>query len=152
MSRQELIQAAKASTEAYNEKDWKAARTTLAPGFVYDEVATGRTIEGIDEVLEAWKGWAKAFPDSRATFEEPLVDGNVVVLPIRWRGTHSGPLTLPTGEILPTQQKIDFRACQVFDMENGRAVHMRHYFDMMTMLSQLGVAPEPKVKSEARAR
>lgn len=148
MSRQELIETAKASTEAYNEKDWDAARRVMADDFVYDEVATGRKMEGVEEVLTAWRGWAEAFPDSRATFEEPLVDGNTVVLPLRWQGTHSGPLSLPTGEILPTGEKIDFRACQVFRIEDGRVREMRHYFDMMTMLSQIGAAPEPKAKAK----
>lgn len=148
MSRQELIEAAKASTEAYNQKDWEAAREALAPDFVYDEVATSRKVEGIEEVLTVWRGWANAFPDSKATFEEALVDGNVVVLRLRWRGTHSGPLTLPTGEILPTGKEIDFRGCQIFRIEDGKATEMRQYFDLMTMLSQLGVAPEMKATAQ----
>ena len=141
MSRQELIRIAKSSTEAYNEKDWDAVRDVLAPGFVYDEVATGRKVEGVEDVLAVWRGWAKAFPDSRATFEEPLVDGDVVVLRLRWRGTHTGPLTLPTDEILPTGREIDFRAVQVHRVADGKITEMRQYFDMLTMLTQIGEAP-----------
>lgn len=148
MSRQELIEAAKASTEAYNEKDWEAAREALTPDFVYDEVVTSRKAEGVEEVLAVWRGWATAFPDSRATFEEPLVDGNVVVLRLRWRGTHSGPPAFPTGEILPTGKKIDFRSCQIYRIEDGKAAEMRQYFDLLTMLSQLGVAPEMKATAQ----
>lgn len=152
MSRKELIEIAKAATEAYNRKDWDAARELLAPGFVYDEVATGRKVKGVDEVLDVWRGWAKAFPDSRGTMEEPLVDGNDVVLRLRWRGTHSGPLALPSGEVLPTSRKIDFRACQVFRIEKGKVQEMQHYFDMTTMLSQLGVAAGEEAKAKVRAK
>lgn len=152
MSREELIKIAKAGTEGYNDKDWGAVRETLAPGFVYDEVATGRKVKGVEQVLDVWRGWAKAFPDSRATFEEPLVDGNTVVQRLRWRGTHSGPLSLPTGEILPTNKKIDFRACQIYRIEGGKAKEMRQYFDLTTMLTQLGVAPEAKAKVAAKKR
>lgn len=152
MSRQELINIAKSSTEAYNEKDWTAVREALAPGFVYDEVATGRKVEGVPEVIDVWKGWARAFPDSRASFEEPLVDGDVVVLRLRWRGTHSGPLSLPTGEILPTGKEIDFRAVQVHRVEDGRIVEMRQYFDMLTMLAQIGEVPAATPKAGAKPR
>lgn len=152
MTRQELIKVAKAATEAYNQKDWEAARKLMAPGFVYDEVPTNRKVEGVEEVLKVWRGWAKAFPDSRATFEEALVDGQVVVLPLKWGGTHTGPLSLPTGEVLPTGKKIDFRACQVFHVKDGKATKMRQYFDIMTMLSQVGAAPEIKAKATPAAR
>lgn len=152
MSRQELIRIAKAGVEAYNAKDWAAAREVLAPGFVYDEVATGRKVKGVEDVLNVWRGWAKAFPDSSATFEEPLVDGDVVVQRLRWRGTHSGPLSLPTGEILPTGREIDFRACQIIRIENGKTVETRQYFDLNTMLSQIGVAQEKEAKAEVRTK
>lgn len=142
MSRQELIAAAKASAEAYSRKDWDGVRNALAPEFVYDEVATGRRAEGIDEVLAIWRGWAKAFPDSAATFEDSFVDGDTVVLRLTWRGTHTGPLPLPDGEIPPTGNGMEIRACQVVRLRDGKSVSIRQYFDMLTMLSQLGVAPE----------
>jgi steroid delta-isomerase-like uncharacterized protein len=152
MSREELIRIANAGVEAYNAKDWDAAREMMAPGFVYDEVATGRKVKGVEDVLSLWRGWAKAFPDSTATFEEPLVDGNAVVQRLRWRGTHSGPLSLPTGEILPTGKEIDFRACQISRIENGETVETRHYFDLLTMMAQIGEAPEKAAKAEVRAK
>lgn len=141
MSRQEIIAAAKAPTEAYNEKDWDAVRRSIGPGFVYEEVSTNRKAEGVEEVLELWQAWGGAFPDSRATFEEPLVDGDTVVLRLRWTGTHTGPLALPDGKVPPTGKSIDFRGCQVFRVEGGKAVAMAHYFDLLTMLSQIGAAP-----------
>lgn len=153
MTREELIQTARASVEAYNEKDWEAAREALSPDIVYDEVASNRRVEGTKEVLNTWRGWAKAFPDSKGTIEEERVDGDTVVFCLRWRGTHSGPLSLPTGEILPTQKKIDVRGCQVIRLEDDVAVEITHYFDMLTMLSQLGeVAGMPETKAKARPK
>ncbi|MFQ5890840.1 MAG: ester cyclase [Gemmatimonadota bacterium] len=150
MSRQELITAAKAPSEAYGEKDWDAVRNALAPEFVYDEVATYRKAEGIDEVIDLWRGWAKALPDSRATFEDPFVDGDTVVLPLTWRGTHTGPLPLPDGEIPPTGKRIALRSCQVIRIRGGKAISMRQYFDMLTLLSQLGVAPAETAEAAKR--
>lgn len=140
MSDQELIAAAKAPSVAYNEKDWDSVRDALAPGFVYEEVATHRRAEGVEEVLELWRGWAEALPDSRATFGNAYVAGSDVILELTWRGTQTGPLRTPEGEIPPTGKGIDLPSCQVLHVEGGKATSMRQYFDMQTLLTQLGVA------------
>ena len=139
MTQQSMINAAKAPVIAYNEKNWDALKAALAPKFVYDEVSTQRKVQGTKDVLGVWKGWATALPDSKAKFHSALVSGNTVVVEVTWRGTHKGPLQMPTGEIPPTGKKIELRACQVFEIAGGKAQSMRQYFDMATLLQQLGV-------------
>ncbi len=140
MSEQELINAAKAPTVAYNKKDWNGVRAAIAVGFVYDEVATQSKAAGADQVVEAWRGWATALPDSNATFESAFVSGGKVVLEMTWRGKHTGPMQSPKGEIPATGKSIEMRACQIVEVEGGKAKSMRQYFDMMTMMQQLGLA------------
>jgi steroid delta-isomerase-like uncharacterized protein len=139
MSEQTLIEAAKAPIIAYNEKNWEAATRTMTAGLVYDEVATHRNLSGTVDVITAWKGWAAAFPDSKATFEAAYVSGNTVILEVTWRGTHTGVLRGAGGEIRPTGKKIEMRACQVVEVSDGKAQRIRQYFDMATMMAQLGV-------------
>ena len=139
MTQKSLIDAAKAPVIAYNEKNWDALKAALSPKIVYDEVSTQRKVQGIKDVLGVWKGWATAIPDSKAKFHSALVSGNTVVVEVTWRGTHKGPLQMPTGEIPPTGKKIELRACQVFEIAGGKAQSMRQYFDMATLLQQLGV-------------
>jgi steroid delta-isomerase-like uncharacterized protein len=139
MSEQELINAAKAPTIAYNKKDWKAVEAAIKADLLYDEIGTQRKIKGSDQVLQAWKGWATAFPDSSATFENAFVGGGKVLLEVTWRGRHTGPLKMPGKEIPATGKAIEIRACQIIEIESGKAKSMRHYFDMMTMMQQLGV-------------
>ena len=136
---EQLVQAAKDSVIAYNNKDWQAARASLTSDFVYDEVATNRKTKGIDETLTLWKGWAAAFPDSKATFHDAYVSGNKVVIELTWKGTHTGPLQLPKGPIAATGKKIEMRACCVLQMEGEKVELERQYFDMATMLQQLGI-------------
>lgn len=93
----------------------------------------------VDAAKAAWKGWAAAFPDSNATFEAAHVSGNTVILEVTWRGTHSGPLPTPTGEIPATGRKIEMRGCQVVEIADGKPRVMRQYLDMLTMMTQLGV-------------
>ena len=140
MSEQELINAAKAPTVAYNKKDWGGVKAAITAGFVYDEVGTQRKMEGSDQVIQAWQGWATALPDSNATFENAFVGGGKVVLELTWRGRHTGPMQTPGGEIPATGKAIEIRACQIIEIEGGKAKSMRHYFDMMTMMQQLGLA------------
>ena len=45
LSPQQLIDAAKAPTLAYNQKDWKAVRASITQDFIYDEVGTGRKVQ-----------------------------------------------------------------------------------------------------------
>jgi len=84
MLQSSIVEIASAPTMAFSEKDWEAARAALTPDFVYDEVATERRVEGADQVLEVWKGWAEAFPDSRSTINVEHVSGDTVVLEITW--------------------------------------------------------------------
>ena len=134
-----VIEAAKAQVLAYNKKDWNAAKAALTPDVTYDEVATLRKIQGVDKVLEVWRGWATAMPDSQASFDGEFATENTVVLQLTWRGTHTGPLRLPSGEIAPTGKKIEVRACQIIEVADDKAQNIVQYFDMATLFRQLGI-------------
>ena len=133
----ELINAAKQPFIAYGEKNWNKVTAAVTPDFTYDEVASGRCPSGIDQVLEVWKGWATAFPDSKATFHGAFVSGNNVVPEVTWNGTHTGPMETPTGEIAATGKTVSFRAISVYEIKDGKAASCRQYFDMNTLTSQL---------------
>ncbi len=138
LSPQQLIDAAKAPEIAYNEKNWTAARASLTSDVVYDEVGTRRRIQGPDQVIAAWQAWSKAFPDSRATFNNAFATGNSVVLEVTWQGTHNGPLETPGGAIAATGKRIEIRACVVVELAGEKTKLQRHYFDMATLLEQIG--------------
>jgi steroid delta-isomerase-like uncharacterized protein len=137
---QALIDAAKASIVAYNDKNWDAVTKAVTTDVEYDEVGTNRKLHGTSDVIAAWKGWGTALPDSKATIEAAHVSGNTVTLELTWHGTHTGPLQTAAGEIPATGKKIEVRAVQIVDLTpDGKTRRVRHYFDMATLLSQLGV-------------
>jgi steroid delta-isomerase-like uncharacterized protein len=137
------IEIAKASISAYNDKDWSKAKALLAVDAVYDEKATHRRIQGADQIIEAWQGWAKAFPDSKATFVREFASGDTAVLEIVWKGIHTGPLQTPAGTIPASNKTIEMPACQVVQVEGGKIKSGSHYFDMLTMLTQIGAMETP---------
>lgn len=128
---------AKASVLAYNQKDWDRVKESLAPTIVYDEVGTHRKVTGANEVIDAWKGWARAIPDSQATIHSAVESGNTVTIELTWKGTHTGPLQTPTGEIPASGKHIEMRACQVVEVADGKTSSIRQYFDIGTLLQQI---------------
>jgi steroid delta-isomerase-like uncharacterized protein len=135
----QLIEAAKAPLLAYGEKDWAKVEKSITANFTYDEVATERKVQGVATVIPLWKGWATALPDSKATIHNAYVNGNTVVIELTWNGTHMGPLQLPSGSVAATGKKIALRAINVFKITGETASLQRQYFDMATMLRQLGI-------------
>jgi steroid delta-isomerase-like uncharacterized protein len=134
-----MIDVAKASILAYNDKNWDACKASLTPDALYDEVATGRKLQGVNQVVECWQGWARALPDSKATIHAAMASGNMVCVEMTWRGTHTGPLELPDGPVQATNKSIEMRSCEMMEMSGNKIRTMRHYFDMSTMLQQLGI-------------
>jgi steroid delta-isomerase-like uncharacterized protein len=138
ISQRQLIDSARAPILAFNGKDWDTVRTSVTPDLVYDELATNRKVEGVEQVISCWQGWATAFPDAKATFHREFPSGNTVVFEVSWRGTHQGPLQTPAGPIAPTGKRIDVGACMIVEVADDRVTVQRHYFDMLTLLQQIG--------------
>jgi steroid delta-isomerase-like uncharacterized protein len=139
VSPQALTDAAKGLITAYNDKNWDKVKAGITSDFLYDEVGTGRRVEGADQTVTTWKGWAQAFPDSKASFDRTHAAGNdTVVLELTWRGTHQGPLETPVGSIPATGKKIEIRAVAIVELKGEKARTQRHFFDMATLLQQLG--------------
>jgi steroid delta-isomerase-like uncharacterized protein len=133
-----VIEIAKASITAYNDKDWSKAKDLLAADAVYDEKGTHRRIQGAGNIIDAFQGWANAFPDSKATFVSEFGSGDTAVLELVWKGVHTGPLQTPTGIIPASNKPVEMPACQVIQVEGGKIKGASHYFDMLTMLTQIG--------------
>jgi hypothetical protein len=58
-------------------------------------------------------------------------------------GTHTAPLSLPSGESVPaTGKQIRVRSCDIASVEGGLVTNHRFYFDQMEFLGQLGLLPE----------
>lgn len=113
-----VIETAKAATIAYNEKNWDKVKAAFTENGVYDEKGSGRRVRGIGQMLEAWRGWAQAIPDSKATVVAEYASGDTAVFEVVWSGTHTSQLQ--TGTIPPSNKRIEIPACQVMKTESGK--------------------------------
>ncbi|MFL5825171.1 MAG: ester cyclase [Thermoleophilaceae bacterium] len=133
------VDVARESIECFGAGDFDRLRSLLADDSYEEEYATQRHLEGADAQVDAARGWKEAFPDGRGTVRGACVDGNTVTLEITWEGTQSGPMHAPDGrEMPPSNRTVHVNACQVMEIDDGKIRATRHYFDLMTLLQQIG--------------
>ena len=136
---QGAVDVARETVDAFNAGDFDRFRSLLADDSYEEELATQRRLEGADAQIEAGRAWKDAFPDGRGMVERACVDGNTVTLEITWEGTQSGPMRTPDGgELPPSNRRATVKACQVIEIEDGKVKATHHYFDLMTILQQIG--------------
>ena len=133
----ELMGTARGIVDAFNANDWDGFQNLMTKDAVYDEVGTSRKIEGVDTIIEAMKGWKNAMPDVKGTVDNATPTGNGVALEVTWRGTHTGPG--PEGSIPATGKSQTTRSSWVMEFDGPKHKRSRHYFDMLSLMKQLGV-------------
>jgi steroid delta-isomerase-like uncharacterized protein len=140
------VDIARETIECFNAGDWSRLRELHAPDCVEEELSTERTLHGIDEMVDAAQGWKRAFPDGHGSVSDAYSDGPFAVLELEWEGTNTGPMDSPDGSQIPaTGRSAHVKACQVFEVHDGRVTATRHYFNLMTIMNQLGLMPGAEV-------
>jgi steroid delta-isomerase-like uncharacterized protein len=137
----DVIKAARANIDATNARDWKRFKETLASDVVYDEVGTGRKMKGADAWVEAYKGWIAAFPDVQGKITAAYASGDSATVEVTWDGTQTGPLVTPGGTVPPSGKRQVTRASIVMTFDGDAIKEAHHYFDMVSLLSQIGAMP-----------
>lgn len=143
MAAQMIEELVRTVYDAYNERDFARSAAQVADDVELVNVATGQVFRGRDGFLAFLNGWATAFPDSRVeVMALKAVDVGAAVEFVG-RGTHTGPLAGPAGTIPPTGRRVEVCFHDAWEVKDGRITSGRTYFDLATMLGQLGVLPAP---------
>jgi steroid delta-isomerase-like uncharacterized protein len=142
MAEQDLIRAARGVVDAFNAGDWEGCKAALASDALYDEVATSRRLQGVADIIAGWQTWKEAMPDTKGTVTSAFATANTVVLEITWRGTHTGPLQGLGGTVPATGKQQTTRAAWVLNFDGGKIKESRHYFDMLSLMQQIGALPQ----------
>jgi predicted ester cyclase len=91
------------------------------------------------------KGFAGAFPNMKHQSARILESGDWVVAEGSFVGDHTGPMYMPTGDVIPaTHKHVDFPYAMVARVVSGKLAELNVYFDNMAFLSQLGLVPGAK--------
>lgn len=144
MSAQKNIALARSLFDLYNNHHSDPAwlDKTLA-SFAEDcetiDVPTGRTFRGPDGYRQIALFFAEGFPDSRIEMTTIFSTEDQLALEFTGRGTNSGPLHLPTGDVPATGRYSELRFCEVIECRHEKIVSLHLYYDVMTMLHQLSL-------------
>ena len=103
----------------------------------YEIVPTGEVYDGAEEVQAYFDSSRAAFPDQRNELIALHHADDAVIAEFWLKGTHEGPLR----GIPPTGKDFTCRCAAFFLFEEDRLICERVYFDAVSILTQLGLAP-----------
>jgi steroid delta-isomerase-like uncharacterized protein len=125
--------------EAFNQGDFGVIDELYADRFMTHEPGTPEAERTLDDVKQFVSAYRSAFPDGRSTFDEAIVQGDRLAYRWTFRGTHDGDLL----GIAPTGRQADIWGVTFLRFENGKVAEQWNGWDMLGLMQQLGVAPEP---------
>jgi steroid delta-isomerase-like uncharacterized protein len=98
-----------------------------------------------DRYLQQWRG----FPDFKVRVRRIVTEGpTYVVTENEWRGTHRGPFF----GIAPTGRRAKVRACVLWEFRGSRLRAETVYFDLATVLTQIGAINMKELGAASRRR
>ena len=128
--------------QAFNAHDETALKSLFADNARFIAPGDVRLV-GKDAIAGYTNSWMKALPDAKITVTNEIVSAPWIVQEFTFAGTHKAPLTGPMGTIQATNRKVSGQCVSITRYENDLAVETRLYFDVVQLLTQLGVMPVP---------
>ncbi len=120
--------------------DWLDQSLVLvADDFEVLDVPSGMTFRGREGQKQFLMGWATAFPDSTVEITNLAAGESHAVVEFTGRGTHTGTMKTPAGDIRATGRKIEIRFCDVHQIKDGKLSKSHTYYDVLGMMRQLGL-------------
>lgn len=119
---------------AENKRDIPGLLATLIPDPLYEIMATGLQYKGQEGVSRFYQGLFDGMPDANFELKSVTVGEEMVVEESVFTGTHTGPLF----ELPPSGQFITFPLIIMFPVQGDKFAGERMYFDMQTLLKQMG--------------
>ena len=127
------------SLEAWNAHD-RDRWVEYAADSIEVLVSGGVRASGLEGAAQLYDTWHEAFPDNRVESTLKLVDGANGMHESHFRGTHTGTMHGPGGDIPATGRRVDIPFTALLAVEGDQLTSFRVYFDLLDMLGQLGLA------------
>jgi steroid delta-isomerase-like uncharacterized protein len=120
--------------EAFARRDTDALTQLHAEDGVVESPLAGGLARGREAIARVYDALFHSFPDVTLQADEPLIDGNRVVLITRLSGTDRGGFM----GMVPTGRSFDVPCILLFDYENGLIARERRIYDFTGMAVQVG--------------
>ena len=127
--------------EAFNQRDFEAMTKHYADSITWTDRARGLTFRTPQEFKDDFlAGWVMASSDIRITGPRYIDAGQTVVCIFTAEGTNDGPL----GPFPVTGKQFVLPLCEMWHFDSsGRVVGGDLYYDQASLLTQLGLMPQP---------
>lgn len=106
------------------------------------DVPSGMMLAGKEGMQLFLSTWTTAFLDCTFTVTNMVTTEDQVVVEFIGRGTHTGTLYGPAGEIAPSGRKLVLRYCIVHRIKDGQIIELHIYYDAMGLFQQIGLIDE----------
>jgi steroid delta-isomerase-like uncharacterized protein len=134
MTRAEISGLFERFQETWTRRDINALVNFHAEDGVVETPFGGGLTRGRDAIGRVYESFFHAFPDARITYDEPLIDGDRVVLIARISGTDRGGFL----GLHPTGRFVDFPCVLLYELEHGLIARERRIYDFTGLAVQVG--------------
>ncbi len=135
------VETYRAGHQAFNQRDFEAMTRRYIENITWIDHAQSRTFKTPQEFRDEFlAGWVRASSDIRITDPRYIDAGNTVVCTFTVIGTHDGPL----GPFPASGREFTLPLCEMWHFDSsGRVVGADLYYDQVSLLTQLGLLPQP---------
>lgn len=112
----------RAAYETAERRDLEAFIDCFTPDGTLTDQSTAVTYQGRD-VAKTVDVYARAFPDMHRELFRLFEVGDTIIVELALRGTHKGPLALPSGTVEPTGNVSTRLAAMSSGFETARSSH-----------------------------
>jgi steroid delta-isomerase-like uncharacterized protein len=130
---------------AWSGRDPGAFAHLCADEFAYEDPLTPEPLQGVGALAAHARRLWDAFPDARVNSTGTrLTDGHFACAPCKLLGTHEGRI----GGVTPTGRFLVVHALVYAELQDGRLLRARTFFDVHGAATALGVLPQPGTVGE----
>jgi steroid delta-isomerase-like uncharacterized protein len=128
--------------DAWNARDFERGVKLAADDLEIIEVPADETFRGPGGLRQEYEKWANGLPDGEVDINNAVGGDEWVAFECVIRGTNTGPFVTPMGEIAPTGRTVKIPFSTFLQIRGGKVAKVRHYYDIASLMSQLGISPE----------
>ena len=138
--RMDLKKIAEQVTRTVNTCDPVAITNLYTQDAVIVQSNEPQPIRGRAAILKSYQGLCRAFPDMKVEWSKIIFSEDTIVFEGVNRGTFSGPLATPEGDVAPTGRQFQCRLVFLGKFApDGLMAEDRTYFDNLDFMKQLGL-------------
>jgi steroid delta-isomerase-like uncharacterized protein len=134
MTRSEITDLIARVQDAWNRRAATELADFHAEDCVVESPVAGGEARGREAITKSYEAFFHAFPDLAMEYDQPLIDGDRVVLIARISGTDRGGFM----GMQPTGRFVDFPCVLLFDVSHGVITRERRIYDFTGLAVQVG--------------